>query len=54
MSVPPQVFLVIIGAALILFGVVSTPIYQPLGNASFWLGVLVEIVGIGTIVLGLG
>jgi hypothetical protein len=48
------VFLVIVGVGLILFGVVSTPVYQPLGNASFWLGVLLEIIGIGTIVLGLG
>jgi len=40
-----EIFLVIIGVLLILAGVVLTPVYQPLGNAAFWLGVVMLFVG---------
>jgi len=46
MEIPPKAFLVLIGAVLILAGVIFTPVYQPLGNTSFWLGVLLLIVGL--------
>ena len=39
-------FLVIIGVVLILFGIAATPLYQPVGNASFWIGVVLLVIGI--------
>jgi Na+-transporting NADH:ubiquinone oxidoreductase subunit NqrB len=37
---------IITGVILILLGVVFTPVYQPFGNAAFWLGVLLLAIGI--------
>jgi hypothetical protein len=37
---------ILAGVILILVGVVSTPFYHPFGNASFWLGVLLLILGV--------
>ena len=34
-----------LGILLILAGVVVTPLDQPVGNASFWLGVILAIIG---------
>jgi hypothetical protein len=42
----PSVSLVIIGVLLILFGVATTPFYQPVGNAAFWLGIPLLALGI--------
>ena len=50
LEIPPQVYLVIIGGLLLLAGVVLTPIDHPLGNAAFWLGVLLLVIGIGLII----
>jgi len=43
--------LVIFAALLILVETAITPIYQPLGNMAFWLGILLLITGIIIMVL---
>lgn len=49
---PAIVYLVFIGVVLILVGVIATPVYQPLGNASFWLGVVLLVIGVLAIIFG--
>ena len=49
---PPAVYLVVIGVILILVGVVTTPVYFDLGNAAFWIGVLLLAIGLAAIILG--
>ncbi len=51
-DMPPQVYLVVIGVILLLIGVVATPVYQPLGNAAFWLGALLLVIGLALIIFG--
>jgi len=50
LEIPPQVYLVIIGVLLLLAGIVLTPVDPPLGNAAFWLGVILLVIGIGLII----
>ncbi len=42
----PRISLVIFGVILIIIGVVVTPVYYALGNACFWIGVPVTVIGI--------
>ncbi|MDG6996153.1 MAG: hypothetical protein JRN52_09540 [Nitrososphaerota archaeon] len=49
-EIPPLVWLVIIGAVLVLGSFVITPLDFSIGNAAFWLGVILIVIGVAVIV----